>query len=411
MNARHDAQRAPLIGRAAFARMAMAGTDLTPLGQELLRRAAATPEDANPLMDLSSLLLLTGNRTLSLQMQKQALDIEQIYRLPARGEPALRVLALMAPGDMMANTPIDFLLENSDVELTLLFIGGDFPVPLQLPEHDLLFVAVGESDANLPLLYQLQDSLRDWPRPVLNLPERIAGLARDDVHMRLHDLPGIVLPRTVRIDRATLEQLGSGIITPASILGDDFPLIVRPVDSHAGIGLDRLETPAAVTGYLSAATANEFFVSRFVDYRSGDGLFRKYRIALIGGKPYLAHLAISSHWMIHYLNAGMADSANKRAEESFAMQRFDHEFARRHGPALVAVHQRMGLDYIGIDCAETPDGELLIFEVDTSMVIHDMDPADIYPYKQPQMRKVFAAFRDLLFATARPQTLPHEDRP
>jgi hypothetical protein len=411
MNARHDTQRAPLIGRAAFARMAMAGTDLTPLGQELLRRAAATPDDANTLMDLSSLLLLNGNRTLSLQMQKQALDMEQIYRLPLRGEPALRVLALMAPGDMMANTPIDFLLENSDVELSLLFIGGDFPVPTQLPEHDLLFVAVGESEANLPLLHQLQESLRDWPRPVLNLPALIACLARDEVHARLHDVPGIALPRTLRIDRDTLERLATGALTPTAILGDDFPLIVRPLDSHAGIGLERLETPAAVAAYLAGASAPEFFVSRFVDYRSGDGLFRKYRIALIGGKPYLAHLAISDHWMIHYLNAGMADSADKRAEEAYAMQRFERDFARRHQQALDAVYQRMGLDYLGIDCAETRDGELLIFEVDTSMVIHDMDPADLYPYKQPQMRKVFAAFRELLLATARPHPITHEDHP
>lgn len=401
MNARHSQQPTPLIGQAAFARMAVAGTDLAPLGQQLIKRAESDPEDANALMDLSSVLLLTGNRTLSLQVQQQALELQQLYTLPMHRRPVLRVLALMSPGDMMTNTPLEFLLENSDVELYLLFIGNGLPVPEQVPDHDVLFVGIGESEANLPLLHELKDILRDWPRPVLNPPERIARLSRDDVYALLRDAPGVLIPNVVRVSRDTLEKFGSYIRTPETVLGDDFPLIVRPVDSHAGMGLERLESPADIDSYLTTATQGEFFISRFVDYRNADGQFRKYRIALIAGKPYLAHMAISSHWMIHYANAGMADSAEKRAEEALEMNHFDREFARRHHVALAAIHERMGLDYLGIDCAESEEGKLLIFEVDTSMVVHSMDPVDIYPYKQPQMRKVFAAFRSLLLDTTR----------
>ena len=56
----------------------------------------------------------------------------------------------------------------------------------------------------------------------------------------------------------------------------------------------------------------------------------------------------------------------------------------------------MGLDYYAIDCAETAVGRLLVFEADTAMLVHAMDPVDLYPYKQPQMRKVFTAFRQML---------------
>lgn len=34
------------------------------------------------------------------------------------------------------------------------------------------------------------------------------------------------------------------------------------------------------------------------------------------------------------------------------------------------------------------------------MVVHDADPADLYPYKKPQMRKVFRAFEAMLGAAA-----------
>ena len=41
--------------------------------------------------------------------------------------------------------------------------------------------------------------------------------------------------------------------------------------------------------------------------------------------------------------------------------------------------ERFGLEYVGVDCAELPDGKLLVFEGDTAMVVHDMDPPDLYP--------------------------------
>jgi hypothetical protein len=137
-----------------------------------------------------------------------------------------------------------------------------------------------------------------------------------------------------------------------------------------------------------------------VDYRGVDGLFRKYRVALIDGQPFLCHLAISKHWMIHYLNAGMSESAEKRAEEAQAMATFDDTFARRHAAALGAVQDRMGLDYLVLDCGETRDGRLLLFEADQCMVVHAMDSSDLFPYKAPQMRKVFDAFARMLKARA-----------
>ena len=129
-------------------------------------------------------------------------------------------------------------------------------------------------------------------------------------------------------------------------------------------------------------------------------MFRKYRVALIEGRPFACHMGVSEHWMIHYLNAGMRESAAKRAEEARFMAEFDRDFARRHARAFEALAERVGLEYFGIDCGETPEGELLIFEADVAMIVHDMDPPDLFPYKRPQMRKVFDAFRAMLARAA-----------
>lgn len=391
-----------LIGFAPLMRMAMSGMDAGPLSQQLLARAAADPDDANALLDMSTLLQIIGKRDLALAMQMQALEIRQLYHLPASAGNAdagaeLRLLAIFAPGDLMTNTPLECLLEDADVTLDILYISPELPMTEALPEHDVLFVAIGESDRNHALLASIDEIIQDWPRPVLNLPQRIMHTSRDGAHTLLHGAPGVTMPVTVRLSRAALNQMARGKLSLDLVPGEtDFPLIIRPIDSHAGHGLEKLDEPASIADYLSRMPQDEYYVSPFVDYRHADGLFRKYRIALIDGRPYACHMGVSDHWMIHYMNAGMADSADKRAEEENFMVRFDKDFAQRHAVALQAIAERMGLDYLIIDCAEAPDGRLLVFEVDTGAVVHAMDPVDIFPYKQPQMLKVFAAFRAML---------------
>ena len=393
-------EQQPLIGLAKLMRMSVAGIDLAQLGSQLVSRAGSDSGtvDANAYMDLSTILILRGDRELAMGMQEHALKLQQIYTPPtAAGPSAIRLLALMGPGDLMANTPLELIVENLDVALNMFFVSPQLPLPPSLPEHDVLFVSIGESDVNLPLLKEIENAIKSWPRPVLNTPDRIALLARDSVCAMLKSAPGVEIPETARISRQALEQIGRNELLVTTVISDGkFPLIIRPIDSHAGNGLAKLDNPAAIAEYLANMTEHEFYISRFVDYRLADGQFRKYRIVLIEGRPFVCHMAISSHWMIHYLNAGMFESAEKRAEEERFMADFDEDFAVRHKDAFRAIYERMGLDYLGIDCGETTDGKLLIFEIDGSMVIHAIDPVDIFPYKQPQMHKVFAAFREML---------------
>jgi hypothetical protein len=83
------------------------------------------------------------------------------------------------------------------------------------------------------------------------------------------------------------------------------------------------------------------------------------------------------------------------------MRRFDGGFARRHQGALAALADRIGLDYFTIDCAENKNGELLIFEADNTAVVHNMDSPEVYPYKAPQMRRIFEAFAAMLYRRSR----------
>jgi hypothetical protein len=391
--------RPPLAGLARLMTRAFHGTDLAPLAAELIERASADPDDANALMDLSIVLQLQGIRDLGVTTQAHALATRRLYELGSSDTPALRLLAIMAPGDLMTNTPLEFLIEHSDISLTMLYLMPREPLPRQWPEHDVAFIAVSQSEASDALLERLSGVA--WPLPLINRPGRIGNTSRTRAWRLLHGAPGVAIPMTAHASRAALKQVAAGELPIEDVLPDGrFPLIVRPVDSHAGRSLAKVDSAAEIAAYLCATEGEAFFISRFIDYRDDDGLFRKYRIVFIDGIAHAGHMGISSHWMIHYLNAGMADSADKRAEEEAFMRDFDVGFARRHANALRAITERFGLDYLVIDCGETRGGELLVFEVCTGAVVHAMDPVDVFPYKRPHMDRIFAAFRSMLMRRA-----------
>ena len=297
----------------------------------------------------------------------------------------LRVLAIVVPGDLMANTPLEFIAAHLPVRLDLLFLQLGQPLPASVPDHDVAFFAAGEADADT--LRRLTTLFAAWPRPALNDPAHLPALAREQLPALLAGAPGLCSPPSALFAHADLER-------GAPLPGDGYPVLIRPRGSHAGQGLRKLDGPADLAAYLHDTPADAHHVSAFAEYRSADGYYRKYRIAFVDREPLLCHLAVSSHWMVHYLNAGMAEDAAKRAEEAAAMA--SASFAARHRDAFAALHAALPFDYYSIDCGELPDGRLLLFEADTAAIVHLMDPPELFPYKHAHMGKVFAAFGAML---------------
>jgi glutathione synthase/RimK-type ligase-like ATP-grasp enzyme len=386
------------IGFARLTRMAFGGADLRPLRDEIVSKIANGTAGAGDGLDLSLIAQLLGEKQAGLAIQAEVLAFHQLFRSPcSAAKPKLRVLALAAAMDMGGNTPIEFLLEDSGIELLTLYVVDGVDLPTQLPDHDVAIVIASDSEECRNALRKIEAAAPRWPRPLLNPPQRVAHLDRDKLHQLLRGVDGLDIPSTMVVARAQLSELASADETVTAIADElAFPLIVRPRGSHAGVGLAKLEGHAELGRYLSERPEEEFFASRFVDYSSGDGLYRKYRVAFVDGRPYACHMAIADRWDIWYLNAGMAFSESKRQEEADFMRDFDDSFAARHQRALEGLAGRIGLDYFTLDCAENKRGELLIFEADNTAVVHDMDSPELFPYKGPQMRKIFDAFAAML---------------
>jgi hypothetical protein len=392
------AECADRIGMAKLAKMAFDGRDLRPKWTELIAKLLNGTANAGEGIDLSLIAQLLGDKQAGLVIQQEVLRSHRLFRSPcATKNPRLRVLALAAATDMGSNTPIEFLLEDSGIELMVLYVIGDAELPSPLPEHDVAIVIASDSEDCRDALRKIDAAAPSWPRPLLNPPRLVGSLDRDKLHRLLDGVDGLEIPATLVVTRERLSDVVQSSGELADIAKDlAFPVIIRPRGSHAGSGLAKIDDGQALASYLEGRDEELFFISRFVDYSSEDELFRKYRIVFIDGAPYACHMAIADRWDIWYLNAGMSESAEKRLEEETWMHTFDIGFGRRHQAALAAMADRIGLEYFTVDCAETWDGSLLIFEADNTAVVHNMDHAHVFPYKPPQMRKIFDAFAAML---------------
>ena len=367
----------PLAGLAALAQLRMSSLP------EFVARTPAEPDLGQMSMQMFYVLQALGQHEFALEMQARALTQRRLYRIQGHDRPALRLLAVMGPGDMMDNTPLEFLTRHVAVRLDLLYVQFGQPLPDVIPEHDVAMVAIGESDKHRDLLRHAGALLAHWPRPVINRPERVLNCARDRVWELLRDVPQLHVPRTRRVTRRELAAV-------------PLPCTIRPPDTHAGHGLHRVLTSADRERCLQGLQGDEFYVSEYVDCRDADGGHRKMRVVLIDGAPYACHLAIADDWIVHYIAAQMHLSQAKRDEEARWMHSFDEDFAVRHATAFKEIAQRLGLDYIVLDCAQARDGRLLLFEADSRGWVHALDPVDEFAYKPAVMQKAFDAFAAML---------------
>ena len=214
------------------------------------------------------------------------------------------------------------------------------------------------------------------------LPATLAGVA------------GCVVPATERIERATLERA-----TDSGVGRLAFPLLVRPIDTHRGDWQERIETLPHLRAYLERAPGDAFNVTSFVDYRSSDGYYRKYRAIVVSGKPFAYHLAIADTWKVHYHSSLMAQFAWMREEEERFLRRPEAVFSSWKA-VFGEIAAAVGLEYFGVDCALDRDGNLLVFECGPSMLVQCRDE-EPFAYKHDYVPKIFAALEELLYLSVR----------
>ncbi len=329
--------------------------------------------------------LQLGNRAKALAHQKRALAVRQLFSSIAPKERR-RILALCAPGDWFANTPVEFLIDRETTTLHKLFLTTpDKLATLRLPTYDALFNAIGESSENVEVLLLAEIVAKMLGRPVVNDPLRVLETNRVRCARIASHIAGCNAPETIERSRAALQ--GEAI---------DRPTIVRPIDSHAGKGARLVGNSDELRNYLNEIDGERFFLTPWVDYASPDGYFRKYRLVAVDGEIFPYHLAISSNWMVHYYSSSMKAEQWMREEERLFLENWRAVFPATAASALERLTESLGLEYVGFDCSLDREGRLLFFEADPAIIVHLTDDPELFRYKYEHVPKIFRAFERLI---------------
>ena len=318
----------------------------------------------------------------------------EIVVKPYRGEgPPMRVLLLVS--GLGGNIPTALLLDDRTFAVTALY--AEFHNPSRpLPAHDLVFNAIGDAELCGEALAGAAEVLKRTSAPVINPPQAVLPTTRDENARRMAGLTGLIAPR--------IERLARDLVTSAdaferlAALGLEFPLLLRSPGFHTGQHFVRVEIPDDLAEAVGELPGESLLAIQALNAAGTDGLSRKYRVMTIAGTLYPLHMAAAQAWKVHYFTSAMADRPDLRAEEAAFLTDMPKAIGPRAVTALLAIQERLGLDYAGVDFGLDPDGRLLLFEANATMTITPPDPDPIWEYRRAPIARALDAAKSMLLS-------------
>ncbi len=252
---------------------------------------------------------------------------------------------------------------------TLLLGGEKNSAPLRINRPSLIFNSICDPDTNSRTLEQAAKIVNDMGVHVINRPDFIKISRRDAISRLLADEKDIKAPKTVRI----IPKRSAEVPIFAEKLGLIFPFIFRPAGTHGGRGMMLIKDADSFLELDQYAfDGSTYYLTEFADFKSEDGLYRKYRFFVVDGEVIPRHMIASQSWNIH--------SASRESELYRDHDIMKEEKAFIDSPPEKSVklckriHELLKLDFFGIDCNIDEEGNLLLFEVNACMRYATPDP-------------------------------------
>jgi S-adenosylmethionine/arginine decarboxylase-like enzyme len=334
--------------------------------------------------NLASILRDRGEATEAQQHLHAAYQQQWLFDEAGSASNA-KVLLLCAAG--LGNVPVDHTLpvdRFGRVRCMVEYAPSD--ALAHLPACHIVFNLVGDPDVPAAGDERLGEILRGVGRPILNDPQAVALTRRDRLPARLAGIANTVVPEVRRI-----ELSGGGTDALLSALaGATYPLILRPAASHGGQGVVLVRTTDDIR-HSGLGEAEVVYATTYHEFASAEGLYRKYRIIYVDGRPYPYHLAISSTWLVHYFSADMLAGDWKLEEEQRFLADPEAAVGAQAMRAIEAIGERLGLHYGGIDFSILPDGRVLVFEANATMLVHPERADGPLAHKNVYVQKIIDA--------------------
>jgi len=296
------------------------------------------------------------------------------------------LLQLVSSGG--GNIPTASFLDDR-VFLTSVIVTDYLDPQAPLPPHQLIFNAIGDADLCEPALQAAIALIARTGAPVINDPREVMKTGRIGNALRLRDLPGVVTPETIAIARDILAGPDGAAVIARH--GFSFPLLLRSPGYHTGRNFVLVEAADGLSAAAAGLPGDELLAIEYLDARGKDGSARKYRVMMIAGQLYPLHLAISRNWKVHYFTSDMADKPDHRLEEADFLRDMRATLGDKAFAALERIRDALGLDYAGVDFGVGPDGDLLLFEANATMVIAVPSADERWAYRRAAIDRILSA--------------------
>jgi Tetratricopeptide repeat len=380
-----------------FGRLYFAQRRLDEARESFQKVVKINPYDADSHHWLANIEHLKGNTKFALEHYQRTIALKPFMRVPAiKTPPDFSILLLFSPGS--ANTPPDTLVKAAEYESCFLLFLPDADYDVEYLRNNVHVVVnlIADADQGRAILPVAATLVERMGLPVVNHPHAVSKTGRESVATLLAGIPFCRVPQI----RCFTEDDMTDCV---GLLNGRFPLLVRLAGTHGGKNFEKTDDMAAIDRFVARHPGASFYLTDYVDYQSTDGYFRKYRFFFVADEILPYHLAISDTWKVHHGATDMADQPWMQHEEEAFLDDPGRVFHSQHFTALHAIRQAIGLDFCGIDCAIDRDGQLVVFEVNASMLVHqDNGP---FPYKAPAVDRIKRAFDAMLRRMALPASL------
>ncbi len=354
------------------------------------------PDHAEAHRGMALILLENGEEVAAAVHQRAGFRAGAVTVLPYRGQQE-PVPVLLLVSAAKGNAPFQLLLDDK-IFLVTVIVADFFDLTQPLPPHRMLVNAIGDADLCGAALHAAMEIVARTAAPVINAPSAVLLTGRAANASRLSDIPGVITPPTVTVSKETLAQPDAyrAIVER----GFSYPFLLRSPGFHIGRYFNLIANDHDLAAAVASLPGKSLSLIRYLDTRAADGKIRKYRVMMIDGRLYPAHLAVSHHWKVHYFSADMADNPEHRAEDEAFLRDMPAVLGARAMSALEGIRERLGLDYAGIDFGLDEGGNVLFFEANASMTIHPPAPDERWKFRREPVARILDAARNMLVERA-----------
>lgn len=260
------------------------------------------------------------------------------------------------------------LLDQERFNVINVVLGGmqeNLNVPI--PKLDAIYFSVCNYDNQKKSIESFLQKFSSSSIPILNHPDGIIKSTRDAIYNQFKESKEFLVPKTVRITPKSVKDVFDLVKEHAFT----FPFIFRSIGENNAKNMERIDSVDDREKLEKFAyDGREFYLIQYHEYKSSDGLYRKYRALVIDGELILRHLIFSDHWKNANFDGHQIVLARTPEIINEELSFLTKQPSQKLVDTANELYKYLGLDFFGFDFSMDEEGNVLLFEANSCMMAY-----------------------------------------